>query len=92
MAKPTILILIGHYLPGTLTGGPVRSVANLVDWLGDEFDFRILTADRDQGDSAPYPQVRAGEWYSVGKAHVRYLTPCRTSVVRTGCGAARDAA
>ncbi|MBK9748194.1 MAG: glycosyltransferase [Chloroflexi bacterium] len=84
MSKPTILILIGHYLPGTLTGGPVRSVSNLVDWLGDEFDFRILTADRDQGDSAPYLQVRAGEWYSVGKAQVRYLTPAERQLFALG--------
>lgn len=84
MSKPTILILIGHYLPGTLTGGPVRSVANLVDWLGDEFDFRILTADRDQGEVAPYPNVTAGQWYPVGKAHVRYLTPAERQLFALG--------
>lgn len=84
MSKPTILILIGHYLPGTLTGGPVRSVVNLVDWLGDEFDFRILTADRDQGDTGPYPNISAGQWYPVGKAGVRYLTPAERHLFALG--------
>jgi glycosyltransferase involved in cell wall biosynthesis len=46
-----------------------------VEWLGDEFDFYILTADRDMSDQHAYPVVVPGMWQSVGKARVRYLTP-----------------
>jgi len=79
--KPTVLIIIHHYLPGYRTGGPVRSVSNLVEWLGDEFQFLILTSDRDAGTTEPYPGVRAGVWQQVGKAQVRYLSPEELSLV-----------
>ena len=66
---------MGRYLPGYKDGGPVRSIKNLTDRLGNEYDFRILTCDRDHGDKAPYPGTRYGEWNSVGKAKVRYVEP-----------------
>jgi glycosyltransferase involved in cell wall biosynthesis len=71
-SKPVILIFIGHYLPGFNAGGPVRSIANLVNALGDEYDFRIVTADRDLGDRQPFPSVTADTWTQVGKAQVLY--------------------
>ncbi len=71
--KPRILILIEYYLPGFRAGGPVRATVNLVDWLGDEFDFSILTSDCEFGDPTPYPGVQTGNWYDRGKARVRYL-------------------
>ena len=67
-------MLINYYLPGYKTGGPVRSISNLVEWLGDEIEFLILTADHDAGMSDPYPNIRSGVWNQVGKAKVRYLT------------------
>jgi glycosyltransferase involved in cell wall biosynthesis len=70
-----ILTVTGRYLPGYKAGGPIRAIANLVEWLGDEFEFYILTADRDMSDRRAYPVVVPGEWQSVGKACVRYLTP-----------------
>ena len=38
-----ILIIMGRYLPGYKDAGPVRSIKNLEDRLGEEYDFRILT-------------------------------------------------
>jgi hypothetical protein len=35
----------------------VATIANLVDTLGDEIDFRIVTRDRDCGDTKPYEGV-----------------------------------
>ena len=46
-ALSRILVLIDHYLPGDKFGGPVRSVANMVEGLGDFFSFWIVTQDRD---------------------------------------------
>ena len=71
-SRSVILIFIGHYLPGFNAGGPVRSIANLVNALGDEYDFRIVTADRDLGDRRPFPSVTADTWTRVGKAQVLY--------------------
>ena len=61
LRKKVILIITGRYLPGYKDGGPVRSVKNLVDCLGEEYQFRILTCDRDHGDTQPYPNVKVNE-------------------------------
>jgi glycosyltransferase involved in cell wall biosynthesis len=77
--KPKILITIGGFLPGYKSGGPVPSIVNLVARLGDEFEFSILTADRDLGDTAPYPDIPADEWISAYGATIRYCSPARLS-------------
>ncbi|WP_168210619.1 glycosyltransferase family 4 protein [Persicimonas caeni] len=70
----TILIFRDYYLPGYKSGGPVQSLANLVGHLGDDFRFKIVTADRDEGDTAPYDSVELNAWNQVGKAEVFYLS------------------
>lgn len=82
--KPVILTLVEYYLPGYKAGGPVRSIANLVTQLGDEFDFRIITRDRDSGETQPYPGIRPNEWNLVGKAHVYYASLERLSISKLG--------
>ena len=67
-----ILIIAGRYLPGFRDGGPVRSILNLTEWLGDEYDIRIMCHDRDHGDTSPYPGITYGEYNRVGKANVWY--------------------
>ncbi|MCG2682832.1 MAG: glycosyltransferase [Planctomycetales bacterium] len=72
-----ILVLMSCYLPGYKAGGPIRSISGMVDSLGDEFDFRVLTLDRDLGETEPYPGIVPGTWMPVGKAQVMYLPPKR---------------
>jgi glycosyltransferase involved in cell wall biosynthesis len=79
-----ILVLSTFYLPGWKGGGPIRSVSGMVEALGDEFDFRILTADRDLGDQQAYPGVPCCAWVPVGKAHVMYLPPDRCRLASLG--------
>lgn len=69
-----VLTLVRYYLPGYKSGGPIRSIANLVDRLGDEFDFRIITSDRDATDAAPYAEVEPDRWSRVGGAQVYYAS------------------
>ena len=73
--KKNILIITGRYLPGYKDGGPVRSIKNLTDYLGDEYCFKILTCDRDHGDIEPYPNIQVFDWNRVGKADVYYVPP-----------------
>ena len=73
--KKDILIIMGRYLPGYKDGGPVRSIKNLVDYLGDEYNFKILTCDRDHGDTESYLNIKVNEWNQVGKASVYYVPP-----------------
>ena len=62
----------GRYVPGFRDGGPVRSILNLTEWLGEEYDIRIMCLDRDHGDTAPYPDIRRDEYNDVGHARVWY--------------------
>ena len=60
--RPVILVFVRHYLPG-FRCGPIRSVANLVSQLGERLDFRIVTLDRDVGESEPYNDLATdGAW------------------------------
>ncbi len=70
-----ILIVMGRYLPGYKDGGPVRSIKNLVDRLGTEYKFHILTVDRDHGDTQAYPGIQYDTWNQVGDAKVWYVQP-----------------
>lgn len=70
---PRILVVLDYYLPGYKSGGPIRTIANVVERLGDEFEFYIVTSDRDFGDRHPYPGIVVGSWQQVGKARVLYL-------------------
>lgn len=76
-----ILIFCDFYLPGYKSGGPIKSISNLVHRLGKEFTFRIVTRDRDRGDSCSYPQIDVNRWQQVGQAEVIYLTPDRLSLM-----------
>jgi glycosyltransferase involved in cell wall biosynthesis len=73
--KRNILIIMGRYLPGYKDGGPVRSIKNLVEFLGEEFNFMILTCDRDHGDKVPYPNIKINGWNRIGNAEVYYVPP-----------------
>jgi len=73
--KPVVLLFVACYLPGFRGGGPIRTIANLVDRLGDDFDFKIVTMDRDLGDVFPYDNISVDEWIAVGKAQVLYVSP-----------------
>lgn len=73
--KRRILVFAARYLPGYKAGGPIRSISNLVDCLGDEFDFWIVTTDRDFGDTQAYVGIEPNEWQVVGKARVIYVPP-----------------
>ena len=73
-------MVVPWYLPGYKGGGPIRTLENMVEWLGDDFQLYIVTSDRDLGDCQPYLGVKPGIWQPVGKAQVRYLTPKEMTV------------
>ena len=71
----TIAILSGRYLPGYKDGGPLRTLVNICDCLGKEYRLKIITNDRDHGDTAPYPNIEYDKPNFVGNAEVWYLKP-----------------
>lgn len=73
--RPTILVICDYYLPGFESGGAVRTLANMVERLGANFDFRIITRDHDgSAVKTPYASVKISEWNQVGNAKVYYLS------------------
>ena len=83
-----ILIITGRYLPGYRDGGPVRSLVNLTETFGNDYDFHIMCLDRDHGDTAPYPGIKVNEYNAVGNAKVLYVHHFSEKAV---LGAAADA-
>jgi glycosyltransferase involved in cell wall biosynthesis len=72
--KLRILIFVRNYLPGFRSGGPVRSIANIVNALSSEYDFYIVCQNRDHGINEPYPNVLQGRWVALGNSHIYYAS------------------
>lgn len=70
-----ILIMVPGYLPGFKSGGPIRTVSNMVESLGDEVSFSVVCLDRDLGDKEPYSSIDKTDWNQQGKAKVFYIEP-----------------
>jgi len=82
MRQPQVLTFVRAYLPGFKSGGSLRTVASIVERLGDEIAFSIVTSDRDVGDAEPYRGIRPGVWQTVGKSRVLYLAPAEKTLSR----------
>lgn len=54
-----ICIFISSFIPSYKSGGPVRSVANLVKYLPDGSNCSIFTRDRDATDEQAFPNIGA---------------------------------
>lgn len=65
-----ILVLIDYYLPGYKSGGALRTIANMVERLGDRYDFRVMANGFDSGDKTTYPGIAINDWNQIGKAKV----------------------
>ncbi|MEW6736518.1 MAG: glycosyltransferase family 4 protein [Acidobacteriota bacterium] len=75
-----IFVLIDYYLPGYKSGGPLRTISNMVDQMHEHFDFWILTRDRDKEDSTSYNGVKVNDWNRVGNANIFYASPGKLSI------------
>lgn len=68
-----IFVIIPAYFPGFKSGGPVRTITNMVYKLGDEFKFWIITMDRDLGDKCAYTSITLDVWNKHKKAQIFYV-------------------
>jgi len=67
-----ILILAGYYLPGYKAGGPIQSIKNLVENFKNEYEFYILSNDRDLGDEFPFSNIETGTWIKNNNVNIYY--------------------
>lgn len=98
-----ILVFIDWYRPGYRAGGPITSLANLVDHLtqaasdqpgnqDDHLSFHILTTNTDHMSDTPYEGIEANRWIDRGeRVRVCYLSQEQLGRKRLG-ELAREAA
>jgi glycosyltransferase involved in cell wall biosynthesis len=70
--KKIILTFIGHYLPGYKSGGPVRTISNMLYLLADNYDFKIITRDRDLLENKTYQNINVNRWNLLPNCKVFY--------------------
>lgn len=71
--KPSVLIFSDWFYPGYKAGGPIQSVVNFTEMLEQDLNISILTADRDLGETIPYPIALNDGWQSYNQSQVQYL-------------------
>lgn len=62
------------YEPGFKAGGPIRSVANIVNALKTEFEFYVLTSAFDLGETEPYPDIELDQWFDKDGVMIKYMS------------------
>ncbi len=62
MERKKILITIDWFLPGTKSGGPVRSYANMIAHLSNYHDFYVITRNTDYCSDEVYETIQSNAW------------------------------
>lgn len=70
--KPRITVFTRSYPPAFLKGGPARSLHALVESLGREFAFSVVTSATDDINSGTMQSVKPAQWSTFGRAAVWY--------------------
>ncbi len=74
MSKQKVLIFASYFLPGFKAGGPIRSIENIISHFKNDYEYYIITSDRDLGDAAPYDSIVAKTWNKCGEVNVYYVS------------------
>ncbi len=67
-----VLLTTACFEPGNRAGGPIRSVARIIDTASSNVEIRALTRDRDLGCDEPYAGL-SGRWVRRGTSSIYYL-------------------
>jgi glycosyltransferase involved in cell wall biosynthesis len=78
MPRFRVLAIADWYLPGSKGGGSVSAISNLIELLGNEFQFYVFTRNRDSTEDQPYASIGFDQWVPVGKAKVFYASELST--------------
>ena len=82
MKRLRVILFVKNYLPGYKSGGPLRTIINMIESMSNEIEFLVVTSDRDLGDREPYRNVRIDQWNTVGKVQVFYASRANQSRTR----------
>jgi glycosyltransferase involved in cell wall biosynthesis len=76
-----ILLIYDHFLPAWKAGGPIRSIAQLIDQMSDEFTFYVLTSAYDHLEEDILDNIQKDEWSNwKNQASVYYQTNRKPSI------------
>jgi glycosyltransferase involved in cell wall biosynthesis len=75
MGNKRILCFASYFLPGFRAGGPIRSLQRIINGLSGDFEFRVVTRDRDFAAREPYPGLAYDRWSETAGITVWYLRP-----------------
>lgn len=67
-----VMIFTGGYFPSQKRGGPVTSLYNFSENLGDSFDIDVVCSNHELHEKTPMPGLKPG-FNPVGKAQVLYI-------------------
>jgi glycosyltransferase involved in cell wall biosynthesis len=73
--KKRLLVFSDWFLPGYKAGGPIRSLANLVEHIQRDFEIFLVCGDRDYMDNKPYPGIKPNVWVEKYGIKLIYLPP-----------------
>jgi glycosyltransferase involved in cell wall biosynthesis len=72
--RPRVLVFVGSFLPGEKSGGPIQSIAGLLEALGSEFEFRVVTSGHDLGERDPLSGIEVDVWQNRHGGSILYLS------------------
>ncbi len=73
--KRRVLLFTDWFLPGFKGGGPIQTIAGMIENLSEDIDFYVVTRDRDLGSILPYPDIESEVWNKFGQAKIYYWQP-----------------
>ena len=75
LVKNRLLVFFDFYEPAYKAGGPVRSLVNFANNLGNDYEIWIYTGDRDLGDPNAYESFPLDQWIEKADGtHVYYAS------------------
>jgi glycosyltransferase involved in cell wall biosynthesis len=75
--KPRVTIVCRSFPPAYLRGGPARSLGALVEALGEEFRFSVITSAYDESSVGTMPGIQSDQWSRRGSVAVWYSSKKR---------------
>ena len=62
MSKRKILVFIDWFYPAYKAGGPVQSCLNVIEKLGNDFDFKVVTGNKEYRETEPLKGITPDTW------------------------------
>lgn len=76
-----ILIFTEYFEPGYKAGGPIKSIKNMVDSLKDQFNFTIITKNKDLGDEYSYSNIDSDIFYNREWGNILYTNLTKLNII-----------